>query len=81
MAKKKHNKEKSSQANEPESAYSNKSGKIVFFNSFEEMNEYDIKQMALAKPVENLQQVTEMLKRFFADELKQPLTNLKIQYK
>ena len=47
---------------ETDAAYNKTPGKneIVFFNSFEEMNEYDHRQYALLTPEESLEQVTLM---------------------
>ena len=60
MAKKKDNKDKPQQASEPEAAYGKKFGKIVFFNSVEEENEYTHRYYASLKPEESLAQVTHM---------------------
>ena len=49
--------ENKDKANEPQSAYNNK---IVFFNSFEEMNEYDYRERATLSPEEALSEVTYM---------------------
>ena len=54
--------EKTGKAEEPKPDYGNR---IVFFNSFEEMNEYDHRYYASLHPEESLAQVTEMrLARF-----------------
>jgi hypothetical protein len=70
MAKKKpyKTKEKPEIVNEPLATYGERH--IVFFNSFEEENEYTHKQRALMAPIENLKTVTTMVKRFFEKELK-----------
>jgi len=70
MMKKKTNKTKvkPQEVNEPLAAYGEK--RIVFFKSFEEENEYTYKQRALTPAIENLKNVTSMVKRFFSKELK-----------
>jgi|GEM_PF-1753902 hypothetical protein len=69
--------DKNEQVNEPVAVF-NKS-KLTMFNSFEEMNEYDIKEMALFSPTQRFQHITELLKRMFAKELKKKM-DLKIHF-
>ena len=70
MAKKKKHKIKKEQANvsEPEVTYESK--RIHFFNSFEEENEFTYKERASISPLENLKNVTLLVKRLFKKELK-----------
>jgi hypothetical protein len=64
MKKKKEKKKiESSEVKEPEVDYSGK--KIIFFKSFEEMNEFDARERAELTPEENLSIVTGMrLRRY-----------------
>jgi hypothetical protein len=70
MAKKKTKKANTQppELNEPLATYGEK--RIIFFTSFEEENEYTYKQRALTPAIENLKNVTNMVKRFFSKELK-----------
>ncbi len=56
---------------EPESNY--RKPTIRFFTSFEEMNEADIIEMAGFTPVQNFEQVTQMILSFYKEELQKPL--------
>jgi hypothetical protein len=64
--------------NEPKPDYSKQ---MVFFKSFEEMNEYDHKEMALLTPSERMQNITAMIMEIYRNELKQPMTDLTIYFK
>ncbi|MFI5218552.1 MAG: hypothetical protein ACHQNT_03605 [Bacteroidia bacterium] len=72
-----------SKVKEPAAAYKKKNGgnKIVFFNSFEEMNEYDQKEMARLTPVQRLQNITGMLMEVYRIELKKPVSDMSIYFK
>lgn len=56
---------------EPEIAY--KKPIIRFFSSFEEMNEADAIEMAGFTPVQNFEQVTQMISSFYHDEIQLPM--------
>lgn len=69
MAKKKYKtKEQKAELNEPQLSYGDK--EIKFFNSFEEMNDYDHRQMALDTPIQRLQYITRFISDIYRDELK-----------
>ena len=81
MAKKKaiKSKEEPKIAEEPLAIYG--ANRLQFFNSFEEMEQADAKEMALLSSIEHLQNVTALIKRVFTQELKKEITDLKIYYK
>ena len=70
------NKEKSKdtgKVEEPVAAYNVPMDKTVrFFSSFEEMNVYDIQDMADRTPSERLRNITFMLQNLFSEELQKP---------
>lgn len=59
--------------NEPEAIYQSKQQQVKHFNSFEEANEADAKEMAAISPETHLQNATMLTERVFAEELKQPM--------
>ena len=65
--------------NEPAAEYQKQ--EIRFFNSFEEMNDADAKEMATFSPVQHLQHITEYLKHAFAKELEDKVKDLNIHFK
>lgn len=71
------NKDENNQANEPVSKYGME---LRFFNSFEEANEADAREVAQFSPVEHLQHATSMIKKIFAKELKKEM-DLTIHFK
>lgn len=81
MAKKKTIKpnEEPKTAEEPLATYG--ANRLQFFNSFEEMEQADAKEMALLSPVEHLQNATALIKRVFTQELKKGINDFKIHYK
>lgn len=81
MKKKKTYKTKAKPAvvNEPSATYGEK--RITFFNSFEEMAEADVIETAKFTPIERLQHITEFIMHAYSDELKNKMTDLKINYK
>lgn len=76
-------KKKSSKASEPKADYkkANESNEIVFFKSFQEMNEHDHRQMALHSPIERLQNMTQFIMQIYSEELKNKMTDLVIHFK
>jgi hypothetical protein len=76
-------KNKPSEANEPISGYQKPGAEntIRFFSSFEEMNEYDHKQMASLTPELRLQNITGMIMEMYKEELSKPMTDLTIYFK
>lgn len=75
MAKKKYKtKEQKAEANEPQAGYGDK--EIMFFNSFEEMNDYDHRQMALDSPLQRLQYITRFISDIYRDELKDEMDRI-----
>jgi hypothetical protein len=54
---------------------------IVFLKSFEEMNDYDHRQMAMHTPVERLQNITSLLMERYVVELKQNQMDLTLHFK
>ena len=44
-----------------------------FFNSFEEMNEADIEEMAGFTPIQNFEQVTQLILNFYSEVLQKPM--------
>ena len=81
MSKKKTYKSKTTppEVSEPVATYETK--RLHFFNSFEEMEEADARQMASINPLDHLKNVTELIKRIYAKELKKKMTDFKIHYK
>lgn len=59
----------------------NSNWKITFFNSFEEMNDADAREMASISPLQHLQNATELIKMFYANELKKEFNGFKIYFK
>ena len=57
------------EVNEPGLNYQPMKKTLTFFKSFEEMNEADAMEAAKMDPLENLRQVTELIKRIYAKEL------------
>ena len=58
---------------EPEANYpvpSSQGKQIMFFNSFEEAEEYRYRQLALLSPEEHLSNAVRWIKRLYADDLK-----------
>jgi hypothetical protein len=55
--------------------------RIVFFNSFEEMEAADAKEMAGFTPIERLQHITEFIMNAYHEELKHKENDLTIYYK
>ena len=68
MEQNKKNKEQS-QANEPIVHYSTGGKKLVFFSSFEQQEEYELKQMASLTKDELLNKLEDMRKFFLRDHL------------
>lgn len=58
--------------NEPEVIYQNKQ-EVKHFDSFEEMNEADAKEMAAIPPIIHLQNATLLAKRVFSEDLKKSM--------
>ena len=58
-----------SQVNEPAIHYSPGGKKLVFFNSFEQQEEYELKQMASLSKDELLNKLEDMRKFFLRDHL------------
>jgi len=75
---KKYKKPKSAKtlASEPKSEYGLKS-----FSSFEEMNEADLLEMASFSPLQRMAHVTELLRQFYSEELKNKFSDLTIHFK
>ena len=58
---------------EPAAAYEKPIDKTIrFFSSFEEMNVYDLQDMAERTPLERLKNITFMLQNLFSEELQKP---------
>lgn len=70
---------KNSKANEPQPEY-RREITILRIKSFEEMNEYDAKEIAKFTSLEHLQHATDMIKRIHAEELKKEMGNLTITF-
>lgn len=69
----KENNKKAGKVEEPEVAYEKAMDKTVrFFSSFEEMNDYDLKDMAAHTPVDRLKNITFMLQSLYSEELQKP---------
>ena len=64
--------------NEPETHYGNKT--INFFNSMEEMNEHDIRQMQNSTPIQRIKNITNIIKTAYREELQKPLTDLRLNF-
>jgi len=75
-------KSKESKVSEPSVTYG-KHGKnhLVFFNSYDEMNAFDLKEMGELKAVERFKHITFTLQNLYADVLKTKLTDMKIHFK
>ena len=56
--------------NEPNRTYQRT---LKRFESFEEMNEADAKEMAIISPINHLQNATMLIRKIFAEQLKQPM--------
>jgi len=56
---------------EPAMVYGKRS--ITFSSSFEDMNEAEAKAMAKISPIEHLQNATMLIKKVYAEQLKQPM--------
>ncbi|MEO5571437.1 MAG: hypothetical protein ABIT08_05170 [Bacteroidia bacterium] len=65
--------DKPSEAKEPSAEYkkADDENTIHFFSSFEEQENDNYKWLATLTPVEHLQNATALIKRIFADDLKQ----------
>jgi hypothetical protein len=79
---KKYKKEpKESKINEPSAVYGKPSeNRLVFFNSYEEMNEFDLQEMAKSTPEERFKHVTYLIQHLYADVLKNKLPDMKIYF-
>jgi len=64
-----------------ESVFHRRKNTIRLFNSFDEMNEADLRAMAAFSPLERFAHVTELLKQFFSEELKNKFSDYTIHYK
>ena len=64
--------ENQEKAKEPQDSYGK--NRIQFFGSFEEMNEFDLKEMAKLTPVQRLQNMTGMLLAMYKTELQTPMS-------
>jgi len=64
--------------NEPETVYGK--NRIRFFNSFEEMNDSDAREMANIDGITHLRNATALIKRLYGKELKQKMV-YKIHFK
>ncbi len=76
-------KNKPSEAKEPIAGYQKPGSEntIRFFSSFEEMNEYDHKEMAALTPEQRLQNITGMIMEMYKEELSKPMSDLTIYFK
>ena len=84
MPRKNNNKSsKASLSEEPQVPYqkSTDDKAIRFFSSFEEMNEYDHKQMAALTPIQRLQNITRLIIEMYKQELDKPMTDMTIYFK
>jgi hypothetical protein len=83
MADKKYKRKKqTTEAKEPAAVYGKHQGDdLVFFNSFEEMNEYDIKGMGDSTPKKRFQNITYLLQNLYADVLKTKVTDRELHFK
>ncbi len=68
MSKKKEEKTKTPQANEPIVAYG--SNRMHFFNSLEDQESDNYKWLTSLTPEQHLQNATQLIKRVFAEDLK-----------
>ena len=57
-----------------------KKQRVRKFNSFEEMNEADAKEMAAITPITHLRNATILTKKVFSEELKKPM-DMTIKFK
>ena len=64
--------------NEPSMVYSKKS--VRFFDTYEEMNNSDAKEMSAISGLQHLANVTILIKNIFAEELKKPMDK-KVHFK
>ena len=72
---------KEPEVNEPAAEYIKPPGnQIIFFNSFEEMNEYDLQEMANSTPEERFKHITYMIQHLYADKLKDRVLDMKIYF-
>ena len=58
-------------ASEPSVVYGKR--RITTFTSFEEMNEAEAKEMANISPIFHLQNATMLIRKVYAEQLKQPM--------
>lgn len=58
---------------EPKIVYEKRKWTLKKFDSFEEMNEADAKEMSQLSGEDHLKNATELIKRIYADELKRPM--------
>jgi hypothetical protein len=72
-------KKEKAEAEEPACIYGDKS--ITFFNSFEEMNEFDAQEMSKYSPVEHLQNATSLIKIVFVSALKKKFDFTQLHFK
>ncbi len=68
---------KSQKLSEPEATYSTS---IRKFDSFEQMNEADAKEMADISAVDHLRNTVHLIRKIFSEELKRPM-NKRIKFK
>lgn len=73
------NSENKNNLNEPVVPYQKKQ-RIRSFSSFEEMNKADAQSAATTEPLVHLKNTTELIKKIYADELKNPFDK-KIKFK
>jgi hypothetical protein len=66
---------------EPSAAYG-KSDKnsLVFFNSYSEMNEFDLQEMANSTPEERFKHVTYLIQHLYADKLKNKAPDMELHF-
>ena len=64
-----------------DSVFHRRKNTIRLFNSFDEMNKADLRAMAAFSPLERFAHVTELLKQFFSEELKNKFSDYTIHYK
>ena len=66
--------------NEPSAEYGAGMG-LTFFNSFEEMEEHDAKELSALSPLQHLKNATALIKKVFAKELKTEMKDMKLFFK
>lgn len=71
---------KQGMVSEPVVLYSKKENEIRFFNSFEEMNEHDIIEMAKSTPQKRFENITYVIMQRYAEELRRPLKDFSIRF-